>query len=532
MRVVVVGASGNTGTALLRALADEPAISSVLGIARRVPDQDEHPYRTAEWATFDVGPAVTGPDEDALVDRLAGLFADADAVVNLSWLIQPNHDRDLLRRTNVDGTERVARAVVRAGVPQLVTACSVGSYSPAHDDEPRDESWRTGGFPTSHYSVDKVAQERVLDRIEADHPHLTVTRVRPALIFQGDAGAEIARYFLGVVTPLAPLRDGRLPALPLPAGLRLQVVHADDVAQAYLQTILQRAGGAFNVASDPVLRGQDLADILDHGRLLEVPAPALRPLVSLAWQARALPTDPGWLDMAMGVPLMDTSRARTELGWSARHSAHDALAELVEGMARGRGKGTTPMRPHGEAEQPAPTRGRHARPTSAAAGGAMTPHVPDTYDDSLLGLYLSDHLTGATAGLSRFERIAEAYRDLPLHAELVEVTEQIRAEREFLDELIENLQLSQRPHRQAAAWLGEHFARLKANGRFFSRSPMSAVLEPELMRSAVLGKLGVWQTLRDLAPDLGLDAEEMQSLADQARAQAEVLGRVHAYARV
>ncbi|MEP7762334.1 NAD-dependent epimerase/dehydratase family protein [Sanguibacter sp. 25GB23B1] len=346
MRVVVVGATGSSGTAVLRALDAEPSVTSVLGIARRLPDQHVEPYSSAEWARFDIGrEEVIDAGEEEVVDELADLFEGADAVIHLAWILQPNHDRTFLRRTNVDGTTRVARACARAGVGHLVAASSVGAYSPVQDDEPRDESWHRGGVETSHYSVDKVAQERVLDWFEVAHPEVVVTRLRPALIFQRDAGAEIVRYFIGSWVPQGLLRPGRLPIIPLPTGLRLQVVHAEDVARAYVLAVTHRAGGAFNIAGDPVLYADDLAQLVDHGRLLEISPRVIRPLLSLAWQAHLVPTDPGWLDMGMGAPLMSTTRARTVLGWSPRHSSEITLEHMLDGIADGRGqRGSVPLR--------------------------------------------------------------------------------------------------------------------------------------------------------------------------------------------
>ncbi|ROS73321.1 NAD-dependent epimerase/dehydratase family protein [Cellulomonas sp. PhB143] len=350
MRVAVVGATGNAGTGVLRALAAEPAVTSVVGVARRLPDRAAAPFDGASWATHDVGArTASAAAEDALVDSLAGTFSGADAVIHLAWLIQPNRDRDLLRRTNVDGTRRVAQAALRAGVGHLVVASSVGAYSPVDDDVPRDESWPTGGVPTSHYSVDKAAQERVLDEVEAAHPGTVVTRLRPSLIFQPDAGAEIGRYFLGPLVPRSLLAPGRLPVLPAPRGLRLQVTHADDVARAYVLAVTHRdaARGAFNVAADPVLSGEDLARLVDHGRLLELPVGLVRAVVALGWSAHLLPTDAGWLDMGMGAPVMDAGRARTALGWEPRHDARETLTSLLEGIAGRRGVGSVPMRAGG-----------------------------------------------------------------------------------------------------------------------------------------------------------------------------------------
>ena len=525
MRVAVVGASGNAGTALLRALRAEEDVE-VVGISRRAPDTTAEPYDVARWEQVDIAaPVALAEGEDFVVDRLAEAFEGADAVVHLAWLIQPNRQRDVLRRANVDGTRRVVEACRRAGVGHLVVASSVGAYSPVDDDEPRAESWPTqGSAPTSHYAVDKAAQERVLD--EAEEAGLAVARVRPALIFDADAGAEILRLFVGALVPPGMLRPGALPALPLPAGLRLQVVHGDDLADAYRRILLQRATGAFNVATEPVLHGQDLADVLDHGRVLPVPASVLRPMVSLAWQAHAVAADPGWLDMALGVPVMDASRARRELGWEPRVGAQDALRELLVGMADGQGTASPQLRP------------RESWPRDQQPPGAVHPDGPGGDDDSsahrvpahlerdLLGLYLSDHLTGATAGLERAERMSAAYADTDIGEDLERVALEIREERELLTDLIDSLELRRRPYRQAAAWVAEKAGRLKVNERP-EGSPLTPLLESELMRSAVMGKLGLWQVLTELSDDLGLPAPLFEALAQQARDQAATYERVH-----
>lgn len=338
MRVVVVGASGNVGTALLRRFADDETVTSVVGVARRVPPgTPPAPYRVASW----VGCDVTDP---GAVDTLAAAFAGADAVVHLAWAIQPSHDRRRLRDVNVAGTRRVLDAARRAGVPHVVVASSVGAYSPAPDDVPRAEGWATDGVRSSSYSLDKASVERVLDEVEAANPGLALARLRPALVFQRSAGQEISRYFLG---PWVPKRavGGHLSVLPWPEGLRLQAVHADDVAAAFREAVVRRVRGPFNVAAPDVLRGQDLADVVSRGRLLEVPVAQARAAVAVGWHARAVPVGPGWLDMALAAPLLDTSRAERELDWRPTRSGIDAVRDLVAGIAAGAGTASPPLRP-------------------------------------------------------------------------------------------------------------------------------------------------------------------------------------------
>ncbi|WP_309132824.1 NAD-dependent epimerase/dehydratase family protein [Brevibacterium sp.] len=535
MRVAVVGATGNTGTAVLTALLDHPEVSSVLGIARRMPDLTVAPYSECQWASIDIAAASSA--EQALAE-LRDAFADVDAVIHLAWLIQPNSNRDLLRRVNVEGTKRVAQAAAEAGVSHLVAASSWAAYSPDTGEVRRDESWPTTGIESSHYSVDKAAQERVLDEFSASHPEVLVTRLRPALVFQSDAAHQIQRYFLGSWIPMQTLGAVKPPVLPVPKGLHgVQAVTAEDLAAAYTAAVVKRVPGAFNICADEVLGPQELADIVDHGRFVRLPPRLVRAFVFGAHKARLLAADEGWLDMAMSVPQMDNSAAKQGLDWTPRTSAADALRILLSGMIEGSGTASVPLRPrdpdaghlaaaHGWVREGVEAGGNTDSPSAATAG-----HISDSVTFDLLNLYLSDHLTGATAGVQRIERMTGAYIDTPVYAKLSEVAEEIRLERSFLLNLIRDLGMKQMPYRQAVSWVGERLGRLKSNGKVTERSPLTLVLEAELMRSAVIGKLGAWQTLQANAELLGLEPQVFRDLADQALAQADALGEVHAYAR-
>ena len=523
-RIVVVGASGNLGTAVLRALHDDPQITSVLGVARRPPVTDAEPYASTEWEAADIA------EGDHVVDRLTDLFSGADAVIHLAWQIQPNTRRDQLREVNVDGTRRVAQAVGRAGVGQLLVASSWAAYSPDEHKGVRTEDWPTGGVPSSHYSVDKAAQERVLDEFEAQYPRVTVARMRTALVFQRDAGAAVTRYFIGPFVPARLLRPGTLPVLPLPTGLQVQVVHADDAAAAYLTVLKAGAHGGFNVAADPILTADHLGRLVGRGRTIAVPWSAVRPLLALGHKARLAAADEGWLDMARALPMMDSTRIR-ELGWQPQHTAAEALTEMLEGIAAASGTPTPVMVP----------KVRSFGHVDDAAMEAATPHVadpelpegagragvPDHIDTSLLSLYLSDHLAGATAGKSRAKQMATRYGTTRIGPELAEISSQIDGEHAFLSDLVDALGLHERKYRQVLGGLAERVGRLKMNQRIAKTSPMSPLLELELLRSAVIGKRSGWQVLATYADDLGLPEQLFTDLAQRAEKQAHTLEHLH-----
>jgi nucleoside-diphosphate-sugar epimerase len=249
MRIVVVGASGNAGVAVLRALEAEPQVESVLAAARRPPA--DWPAAKTAWRALDI-----------TADPLADVVHGADAVVHLAWLIQPGRDVAHCRAVNVDGTRRLLVAVAQASVPALVYASSVGAYSPGPKDRRVDETWPTGGIPSSFYSRHKVEVERMLDRFERERPQTRVVRLRPGLIFQREAASEIRRLFAGPFLPGPLVAPERIPVVPRHPRLRFQAVHAEDAAEAYRLAIVGDARGAFNVAADPVLDGDELGRLL------------------------------------------------------------------------------------------------------------------------------------------------------------------------------------------------------------------------------------------------------------------------------
>jgi UDP-glucose 4-epimerase len=331
MRIVVTGASGNIGSALLRALAEEG--HRVHGIARRPPAPG---HAGVEWTALD----LTDESDEPTLQRVVG---GCDAVVNLAWAFQPMRSVDYLRQASVGILDRVARVALSTPRTHLVHVSSVAVYSPRRSPALVDESWPRHGIPGATYSRLKVeAERRLLSLTAAAHAGDRVSVVRPCLVGQRGAAGPMLRCGAPAVLPGQVL--DRLPAVPVDERFGIQMVHADDVADALVRVVERRACGAFNLAAEPVLRGRHVAAALG-GRPIHVPQEVARRAVAAAWHAHLSPLDPGWVDMALQAPWVHTGRAAELLDWHPRHRAGDVLDELVRGMVAGTGSDTGALRP-------------------------------------------------------------------------------------------------------------------------------------------------------------------------------------------
>ncbi|WP_320671356.1 NAD-dependent epimerase/dehydratase family protein [Patulibacter defluvii] len=329
MRIAITGGTGNVGSALLRALIPEDEIDEIVVLARRVPTIELAKVR---WVAADVR------DSD-----LRTLLTGVERVVHLAWQIQPARDRDATHAVNVEGTRRVLDAAAHAGVRTVVHASSVGAYAPGPPPpETVDESWPTTGVSTSFYARDKAAAEALLRSFADEHPQVRTACLRPAPIVQRAAAEELRRYFFGPFFPNRLVGARRTPIAPVPRGLWFQVVHADDVADAYRRVLLDdEAHGPYNVAADPPIGPRRLARHLG-GLPLPLPARVVRAAAAVSWRARLQPSPPGWVDLAYQSPLMDTARL-WRLGWSPRHSGPEALDIALAGFHDGSGGETPPL---------------------------------------------------------------------------------------------------------------------------------------------------------------------------------------------
>lgn len=159
-----------------------------------------------------------------------------------------------------------------------------------------------------------------------------------------------------------------------------------------------------------------------------------------------------------------------------------------------------------------------------ARSGTFLPGFAGQSGRALLGIYLNDHLAGATIGAGRSRHLARVCRGSPVGDAVAPLAAEITEDRRALLAMMRRLDLPVRRYKVYAGWLGERAGRLKTNGSLVRRSPLSSLLELELLQIGVEGKICMWEALRGLADqDRRLGPGQLDDLLERARRQSRRL---------
>jgi nucleoside-diphosphate-sugar epimerase len=323
LTVAVTGPTGTFGFGLIPLLQADQRVERIVGIARRPFDASAHGWSKMEYRQGDVR------DPDALREAFAG----ADVVVHLAFMITGTASRETIRAINVEGTLGAFAAAAAARAKRFVYASSVAAYG-FHPDNPigMTEDWPVRPAARLFYAQEKAELEQLLRDQAGEHPDVGLYLLRPPIVLGPHAvGAKDA-----LPEPVAAAAQGmlalarRLPVpIPVPApDLPMQFIHEEDVGQALLRCVVAAGPpGAYNIAADGVVT---VADVIREIGLTPVPIPA--GLASGAARVAAMipplpfvPPAAEWVEAATHPAIMDTTKAKRELGWRPRYSALEAL---------------------------------------------------------------------------------------------------------------------------------------------------------------------------------------------------------------
>ena len=324
LTVAVTGPTGEIGRPFVQALERTRDVGRILGMARRPFDPSAHGWRKTEYRQGDI---TDREDVDALV-------ADADVVVHLAFIVLGASDAT--RDINLEGSRNVFEAAVDAGVKRLVYTSSVAAYG-FHEDNPLplSEDIPARGTEAHPYSAQKAELEDVLRQTVDGKVDTYVFRPcivagpQARMLIQAIPYVRIGERLPGVVRALFDQVPVLKPVIPDP-GIPFQLVHHDDVASALEAAVLGKGEpGVYNLAGDGEITLSDLADAL---RWYSVPVPDLAVDATAEIVARIpfLPAEATWVNAGRVPVVMDTSRARKQLGWKPRHSTRETLQDVVE----------------------------------------------------------------------------------------------------------------------------------------------------------------------------------------------------------
>jgi nucleoside-diphosphate-sugar epimerase len=326
LTVAVTGPTGEVGLPLLEELEGWDEVEAVRGMARRPFDPAEEGWEKVSYRRGDI------------LDRgsLAALFDGADVAVHLAFAIFGS--REETHRINLEGTRNVFEAAITAGVSRLVYASSVAAYGfHAENPHPITEEVPARGSKDFYYSAQKAEMEAVLEELIAAS-EVEAYVFRPCIV-AGPRATMLIEQTVGAARlgdPL-PLLRRSLAKLPLVApvlpdpGVPIQLVHHDDVAAGMAAAIAgEGAPGAYNLAGPGRIGIGDIARAIGW-HAVPVPAPAVGLGVAAARRLSFLSPQLEWAVALESPVVMDSSKARRELGWEPRFDARETLVQAAMG---------------------------------------------------------------------------------------------------------------------------------------------------------------------------------------------------------
>jgi nucleoside-diphosphate-sugar epimerase len=308
LTVAVTGPTGDIGRALLRRLDADPLVGRVLGMARRPFDPAAQGLAKTEYRQGDV------LDRDAV----QALADEADVLVHLAFIIVGG--REETRSVNLEGSRNVFEAA--RGVGRLVYTSSVAAYGfHADNPQPLTEDVPVRGTDAHYYSAQKAELEDTL-REALDGADTEVYVFRPCIVAGGDALALVEAF------PAVLRKSPVGPVLPDP-GTPFQLVHTEDVALALAAAVRgEGEPGIYNLAGAGTISIADLAHALGW-HSVPVPKAGIALGAGVVDLLPLMPPQASWLN-ALRVPVvMDTARAREQLGWEPLHDTRAVLADTA-----------------------------------------------------------------------------------------------------------------------------------------------------------------------------------------------------------
>jgi UDP-glucose 4-epimerase len=289
----------------------DPEVEAVVGL-------DVAPLADAESytkLTF-VQRSVAEPFEDVWSEH------GVDTAVHLAFCLNPERDRELEQKVNLEGTRNFFAACSASGAQTVCLVSSATVYGASADGpEVCYEGTGLAAKPSFPYAHDKVQAEAMSFDFMKDHPDVALQIVRPCII----VGPNVDNY-------LTRMLDRPFVIVPLGKPASFQFIHEDDATRAIYKLIKLRCMGIFNLAGDGALTLPQLAHIAEK-RCLTLPVSVIRLLAWVGWKLGwtwLSEAPPGFVDYCTHPWLIANSKVKTEAYFMYRHDGPGAVLDYLE----------------------------------------------------------------------------------------------------------------------------------------------------------------------------------------------------------
>jgi UDP-glucose 4-epimerase len=305
MRYVITGGSGYIGSRLVDMLSRREDTERIV-ICDVAPPRGGYRPKT-EFERIDVR------DRDgvrAVLDRVR-----PDALVHLAFILNPSHDEHFMYDVDVNGTHNVLEAAGMAGTGHVLVTSSAVAYGAFPDNPvPLTEEDPVRGVASFSYARDKTESDRICQLWAAKYPERVMTIVRPSIVF----GPNVDNYLVRLWT--------KQPFTPDVGNLEMpmQFVHEEDVIEAVTALLLERHGGAFNVAGDGEMTVRETAEVIGSP-IRRMPLRAYRALARVMWKARLSEAPPGQIEFGIYPWVVSTEKLKRTTGWQPKHTSRETF---------------------------------------------------------------------------------------------------------------------------------------------------------------------------------------------------------------
>ncbi|HXZ85250.1 MAG TPA: NAD-dependent epimerase/dehydratase family protein [Myxococcota bacterium] len=308
--LAITGLGTFTGARVAERLLESDAAPRVVALDLRLPRRLEGRVR---FHRVD----LTEPTADSLVAEILEKEG-CEALLHAAFFTDPNPDLELSHELEVVGALHVMNAAAAAGLRKLVVASTAQVYGP-HPDNPGylSEAHPLRPQRDAHALRDRAEMEGLLRIFAQRHRAMCVTSLRPAWVLGPSLESSLTRRFEAsrVITLMGydPL---------------LQFLHEDDWIDAVELALERDAPGAWNLAGEGVLPLSTLLRLAGKS-ILPLPHPLLYRLTHLESLARTGDPPAAFYDHLRFGWLVDTRRAREELGFEPLYSSQEAWMSFV-----------------------------------------------------------------------------------------------------------------------------------------------------------------------------------------------------------